>query len=486
MPSAAELRRLMSGVEVTVYLDNADLSAEQLRLLADSAPDATFVLASHIRSLLGQDSVGIQLKGLDRDAGMELLARELGELPPEESAAADTLWQTTQGRPLLLLRAAALARPSGTASVRLPRPAEVEDLIPLLLDQMSASQTTVLHLLATLDADLKASTISSITGTPKVLGLCEHLVRLGLVIADNDGYRCAADVIPVIEQRIPKPFSIEQICRHFISWTERSATTPEQVAARSRALERAVELASAEGRAALAVRLARAASPKLARSLQHDAWSRMLGLGWRPQRPRATRTPRPTSYTRKASETCFAAGTLSPRFSSAKRSSLGCDWATAMVSMPPRMPAGSCRRLLHPPCPPPPCPPTRRGECPQRDAIGHDPHGEPVDRPAASRIHGTRPRRPGSGTGPHDPPVTCRYHQARQHPGRPQCHGETDGRGGEDDPGREQRPGGTRGGRDLRRSGRQGHRRDRRHGDGDLQQDRRDPPRTSPVETIRD
>ncbi len=280
-PSAAELRRLMSGVEVTVYLDNADLSAEQLRLLADSAPDATFVLASHIRSLLGQDSVGIQLKGLDRDAGMQLLARELGELPPEESAAADTLWQTTQGRPLLLLRAAALARPSGTASVRLPRPAEVEDLIPLLLDQMSASQTTVLHLLATLDADLKASTISSITGTPKVLGLCEHLVRLGLVIADNDGYRCAADVIPVIEQRIPKPFSIEQICRHFISWTERSATTPEQVAARSRALERAVELASAEGRAALAVRLARAASPKLARSLQHDAWSRMLGLGWR-------------------------------------------------------------------------------------------------------------------------------------------------------------------------------------------------------------
>ncbi len=280
-PSAAELRRLMSGVDVTVYLDNADLSAEQVRLLADSAPDATFVLASHTRSLLGGDGVAIELKGLDHNAGLRLLLRELGELPSEESAAAMTLWQTTQGRPLFLLRAAALARPSGTAPVRLPRPAEVEDLAPLLLDQLSASQTTVLQLLATLDADLEASTIGSIAGMPKAQDLCEHLVRLGLVIADNNGYRCAADVISVVEQRMAEAFSIEQICRYFIGWAEQSATTPEQVAARSRALERAVELACAEERAALAVRLARTASPKLARSLQHDAWSRMLGLGWR-------------------------------------------------------------------------------------------------------------------------------------------------------------------------------------------------------------
>lgn len=61
-PTGPELRRLMTGIEVTVYVDDAELTPERLRLLADAAPDATFVFASRERSLLGE-SADLELRG---------------------------------------------------------------------------------------------------------------------------------------------------------------------------------------------------------------------------------------------------------------------------------------------------------------------------------------------------------------------------------------------------------------------------------------
>ncbi|TGZ18041.1 hypothetical protein DV517_30140 [Streptomyces sp. S816] len=280
-PSSPELRRLMTGVRVTVYVDNADFSPEGLRTLMDAAPDATFVVAGRDRSLLG-DGIALRLDGIGRAPALDLLARELGRPvgAGAEGSTAGDLWETSSGRPLLLLRAAALTRlePAGTGA--LPRPAEVGDLLPLLLGRLDDEPLRVLRLLTTLDdADLDVGHIEALGGASDTDVLCGRLVDLGLAEQTQRGYRAVADVVPALRERDPEPFSVEVLCEHFATWIARPATTAAQVEQHARALEVVAELAERDGRPELAVRIVRAASPALARSLRFGVWGRLLDLG---------------------------------------------------------------------------------------------------------------------------------------------------------------------------------------------------------------
>ncbi|MGW0732269.1 ATP-binding protein [Streptomyces sp. NPDC002851] len=279
-PTRTELRRLMAGVEVTVYVDDADLNSEQLRHLADAAPAATFVFASHERSLLGE-SVQVELQGLRREAGLELLARELrGPLPESERVAADELCMLSLGRPLLLLRAAGLARLDASSEVMLPRPAEIKGLLPLLFQRLDAAAMRALSLLATLrDAELAPDHIGALCEADDPDALCAELAGLGLALATERGYRCAPDAVPEVRRRSPEPFPADRLCDHFARWATSPTATPAQVADHGRALELSAELAEQQGRPDLAVRLARAVSPLLARSLRFGVWGRLLDQG---------------------------------------------------------------------------------------------------------------------------------------------------------------------------------------------------------------
>ncbi|MFF8815417.1 AAA family ATPase [Streptomyces pactum] len=278
-PSANELRRLMAGIRVTVYLDNAELTEEALRELMDAAPGATFVLAGRERTLLG-DGTALELDGLDRAAGLRLLTRGLAHPAPGSEHVAAELWKAAAGRPLLLLRAAALARPDASGRAVLPRPGTMADLLPLLLDQLDAQAMGALRLLATLhDAELDPVHVGALAGAPDPAALCGRLVDLGLAQATEHGFRCAADAAQALRERDPAPYPVDRLCEHLAHWAAQPSTSPGQVAAHARALELAAQLAERAGRPDLAVRVTRAASPALARSLRFGAWGRVLGQG---------------------------------------------------------------------------------------------------------------------------------------------------------------------------------------------------------------
>ncbi|UCM91263.1 AAA family ATPase [Streptomyces marincola] len=283
IPARTELRRLMAGVRVTVYVDNADLTTEQLLEVMDAAPDATFVFASSGRSLWS-DGTTFRLAGLQEDAARALLERELGRpVPAAQRAAASTLWAAASGLPLPLLRAAALAGLTPDGDGTLPRPGEVSELLPLLLDRLAGDRAAmgVLHLLVTLDeAELAPAHIGALTGLGEPEAVCEHLVALGVLIAGEHGYRCAADVRLPLRPRFPTAFPLERLCAYLTEWAGRPATTPEEVAAHGAALDVVAALAEQAGRPDLAVRLTRAASSAMARSLRFGAWGRLLGRGW--------------------------------------------------------------------------------------------------------------------------------------------------------------------------------------------------------------
>lgn len=280
-PSRAELRRLMAGVRVTVYMDNADFETEQLLELKDMAPDATFVLAGTERAL-GSEGTVVELSGLDLAAGLDLLASELHRpLLKSERAAATDLWQAAGGRPLILVRAAGLARFDSAGAARLPRPGEVPALLPLLFDQLDPAELDVLHLLATLfDAELDPVHIGALTEAPDAAGMCGRLADLGLLVPAEHGYRLAADAGPVLRERHPEPFPVERLCEYFIQWATQKTTTSAAVSGQSRALEQAAVLAESVDRPDLAVQVTRAASPAMARSLRFGGWGRLLGRGW--------------------------------------------------------------------------------------------------------------------------------------------------------------------------------------------------------------
>ncbi|OLO31571.1 AAA family ATPase [Streptomyces sp. MNU77] len=279
-PTGPELRRLMTGVEVTVYVDDAELTPERLRLLADAAPDASFVFASRERSLLGE-SADLELRGLGRAAGLGLLERELRHPVPEaQYAVAVELCEVALGRPLLLLRAAGLARPDTSGEITLPRAAEIDGLVPLLFDRLDAAALKTLHLLATLrDAEVDPEHVGALCEVPDPAAVCGRLAGLGLATVTERGYRSVADVLPEVRRRFAEPVAVDRLCDHFARWAALATTTPAQVADHGRALEVVAEMAERRGRPDLAVRVARAVSPSLAESLRFGVWGRLLDQG---------------------------------------------------------------------------------------------------------------------------------------------------------------------------------------------------------------
>ncbi|MFF1268360.1 AAA family ATPase [Streptomyces anulatus] len=279
-PTGPELRRLMTGIEVTVYVDDAELTPERLRLLADAAPDATFVFASRERSLLGE-SADLELRGLGRAAGLGLLERELRHgMPEAQYAVAVELCEVALGRPLLLLRAAGLARLDTSGEIRLPRAVEIDGLLPLLFDRLDTASLKTLHLLATLrDAEVDPEHVGVLCDVPDPAAVCGRLAGLGLVTVTERGYRSVADVLPEVRRRFAEPVAVDRLCDHFARWAALATTTPAQVADHGRALEVVAEMAERRGRPDLAVRVARAVSPFLAESLRFGVWGRLLDQG---------------------------------------------------------------------------------------------------------------------------------------------------------------------------------------------------------------
>ncbi|RJO70832.1 ATP-binding protein [Nocardia panacis] len=281
-PTQAALRRYMTGIQVKVYLDDADLTLEQQRNLADLAPHASFVLAGAQRSLL-EDVTVVEVAGLERTPALQLLGRDLRKpLPGTEIPAATELWRIACGHPLLLMRAAGQIELDASGRPTLPKPGRVADLLPPLFDQLDPTATAVLHLLATLgDVGLAPEHIGALTDAADPARHCARLTELGLAVPAEDGYRCAPDIVAALRHRHPEPFPVDRLCAHFISWAHRPGTEATALARCDRALERVSELAELARRPELVVQLARATAHAMPRALRFGAWGRLLGRGWR-------------------------------------------------------------------------------------------------------------------------------------------------------------------------------------------------------------
>ncbi|MGI8336398.1 hypothetical protein ACRYCC_41200 [Actinomadura scrupuli] len=279
-PSAVELRRLMTGVDVRVVLDDVECPGPELTLLLDLLPDAAMVIASSTRSLWGRGRM-LPLGGLDRQDGQALLA-DLLERPlmPAEATAADALWEVTRGNPLQLVRAAAAARPGPDGQVVLPRPGEVASLVPVLLSRLSPVERETVSLLSAAGTPVSVELLAFLLGAEDFAGTPGHLGALGLTSLSEHGCRLTDGVTAALPAELtPGPERLAGLAGRLREWVAAAGRSPMDVADHGRLVTAVIEAATLAGQSDAAARLAAAASPGVARSLRWASWENILARG---------------------------------------------------------------------------------------------------------------------------------------------------------------------------------------------------------------
>ncbi|MFJ8476749.1 hypothetical protein [Kitasatospora sp. NPDC094011] len=276
-PSLEVLKEHLKTLRLRIYLDDAGLAEKDLRRLFDMAEQSVFVFTSRRRSAVGGVHA-IPLDGLTSQAGVHLVQTVLARpLRPEEAQTLPALCDALHGNPLQLRRIA-LSVATGN---RLPGIADLPALLPALLNRLGPAERDLLHLLGSLSGtELAAPQLNLLLGRTDAETLADGLVRHGLLVASETGYGCPPDVAACVLKSRMTEFPAGPLCRALTAWVESRQTTPDQVAAHFQALDVAVLRAEQSGQARLGTALARAASPKLARSRQFDAWGSLLAAGW--------------------------------------------------------------------------------------------------------------------------------------------------------------------------------------------------------------
>lgn len=285
-PGAIELRRLMANVGISLVLDDLECSSDELDAVLDTVTAAAVLYSAAQRSLWGEGPT-LPLGGLGHDDASALLAQQLGRpLRADELPVAAELWRATAGSPGQLLRA--------VAEERLHHPAELADLLPNVLAELTAAEQEVLSLLDLAGAGgVSTGLLTALvagpeqtTGAEETAGAAaaadsyERLVTLGLVVPTVLGLRISADVGAALPARLDlDTAALTALCEQLRHWVEGPDRSPVGVAGDGALITAAIDAAARAGAAGAAAGLARAAAPVVACSLRLGVWGRVLELG---------------------------------------------------------------------------------------------------------------------------------------------------------------------------------------------------------------
>ncbi|MFC0542272.1 hypothetical protein [Kutzneria chonburiensis] len=274
-PSPVELRRLLSGVDICLLLDDLDLADTERDEFLDAVPDAAVVFTCQQRSLRS-DGRSLPLGGLAWAPTLELLTAALNRpLDESEQLAAAQLWQVAEGSPLLLLRAAAAVRPGPDGRPTLPRAAELSELLARSFGYLSAPARAMVSVLAIADAPLLPDVLSWLADAPTTA--IDELAARGLVIT-TDVITLAPGVTAALPADLVPGLPV-------VGWVaERLGAalprfSPVQLAQHAALLSGVVDALARHGRPDLGARLAKSAAPIAACSGRLGAWQHILDRG---------------------------------------------------------------------------------------------------------------------------------------------------------------------------------------------------------------
>ncbi|MBT3163594.1 ATP-binding protein [Streptomyces sp. Vc74B-19] len=321
-PDRDELLTRVREIGAVVVLDDLEFGGAALDQLLDATPECAFLFAVTPDVAGPSADAGVEdveLSGLDRAAGLDLLGHAVGRgLTDEEATWAGDLWFESEGLPLRFVQAGALLRqrdrlragagavdefgvfedvrpgeapydPVDEDEVPLPALGEAAAPAPLLASRLSASARATLRFAVALGGEVPHQAhLPALVGDTHADAALGELVACGLVSPVGARYRLAAGVPAQLEAAGYADDADEQAraaARHYAWWTGHPSVTPERVCAESDAVLAALTAlsplapGSAEGEPSTAVQLARTAAPAFAAGMHWSAWERALRAG---------------------------------------------------------------------------------------------------------------------------------------------------------------------------------------------------------------
>jgi hypothetical protein len=280
MPTPAEIEPYLADREVLIVLDDCEIDREDLELLLDTAPRCRFVVGSPERTLWFGEVVE-PVEGLDPDAAVRLLERELGRpLAPEESDAAEAVIDLLDGGPQRLVEVAAFVS-AGRASLH--DLAGGQPTLNVVAERaLSDVERRILALLGlTAGAALATEHVAAVTGVPDVEVRLGDLERRGWVKSASPRYRLVRPA-PDAGQVVRAELSDRLLAQ--LTWAAGTKMDVSAVAEQSEAIEAGLALAADRERWRESLELAFAAEGKLAQSGAWVSWRRVLLAGLRAAR----------------------------------------------------------------------------------------------------------------------------------------------------------------------------------------------------------
>lgn len=279
-PTPVELRRLMSGVNFQLLIDDLDLPADQIDTLLDGVCDATVVFTSLRRSLWA-DGDAIKISGLGWAPTLELLTAALNRpLREQELPAVVELWHAAAGSPLLLLRAAANARRAHDGTLTLPRAAELAELLPQVITSLNPLARDATLILAAANAPVSTVLLPWLVaaGAADLGGAMRELIWRRIVIVSDQGYELAPGVAAQLPTEVRS--SLQQV--EWIAGRLRQCSRqlpPPLMAAHVTLITCIINAAISFGRPDIGALLAKDIAPVVACSGRLDAWQQILEQG---------------------------------------------------------------------------------------------------------------------------------------------------------------------------------------------------------------
>ncbi|MGA5346740.1 ATP-binding protein [Streptomyces griseoincarnatus] len=320
-PDRDELLESVREIGAVVVLDDLEFGGAALDELLDATPECAFLFAATPDVADPSADAGVEdveLSGLDRAAGLDLLGHAVGRtLTDEEATWAGDLWFESEGLPLRFVQAGALLRqrdrlragagavdefgvfedvrpdeapydPADGDEVPLPSLGEAAAPAPLLASRLSASARATLRFAVALGGEVPHQAhLPALVGDTHADAALGELVSCGLVSPVGARYRLAAGVPAQLEAAgytDDADARVREAAQHYAWWTGHPSVTPERVCAESDAILAALTAlsplaADTADEPGTAVRLARTAAPAFAAGLHWSAWERALRAG---------------------------------------------------------------------------------------------------------------------------------------------------------------------------------------------------------------
>ncbi len=320
-PDRDEVLESVREIGAVVVLDDLEFGGAALDELLDATPECAFLFAATPDVAAPSADAGVEdveLAGLDRAAGLDLLGHAVGRgLTDEEATWAGDLWFESEGLPLRFVQAGALLRqrdrlragagavdefgvfedvrpdeapydPAEGDEVPLPSLGEAAAPAPLLASRLSASARATLRFAVALGGEVPHQAhLPALVGDTHADAALGELVSCGLVSPVGARYRLAAGVPAQLEAAgytDDADARIREAAQHYAWWTGHPSVTPERVCAESDAVLAALTALSplapdTADEPGTAVRLARTAAPAFASGLHWSAWERALRAG---------------------------------------------------------------------------------------------------------------------------------------------------------------------------------------------------------------